>query len=80
LYIVTCEMREEGDYAAFRERLRTLDARQILTHVWALRTTYTAAQLKDLLRGYLATGDSILVAEVGAEWASRRALRSLGEL
>ena len=80
LYLVTCELREMGDYASFRERLRTLDAQQILTHQWALRSTYTAVQLKNLLRQYMAAADSIVIAEVGAEWASRRALRSLGEM
>ncbi len=80
LYLVTCDLAEDADYGSLRERLRALDARQVMGAQWALRSTYTAAQLKDLLRGFLGERDRIMVAEVGAEWASRRALANLGEI
>jgi hypothetical protein len=80
LYLVTCELTETGNYGSLRERLRSLDARQLLAAQWALRSTYTAAEIKSLLREFLGDGDRIVVAEVGAEWASRRALTNLANL
>ena len=80
LYLVTCELLQTGDYASFRARLRTFEANQVLANQWALRSTHTAAQLKDILRQFLHEGDRIVVTEVGAERASRRALANLKEL
>ena len=80
LYLVTCELLQPGDYASFRARLRTFESRQVLANQWALRSTHTAAQLKDILRQFLHEGDRIVVTEVGAERASRRALANLAEL
>jgi hypothetical protein len=80
LYIVTCDLLHDGDYASFRSRLRTFEAHQVLANQWALHSTYTAAQLKDILRQFLHDGDRIVVAEVGAERASRRALCNLSDL
>ncbi len=80
LYLVTCDLTETGDYRSLRERLRSLEARQVLPAQWALRSTYTAAQLKDLLREFMGERDRIVVTEVGAERASRRALIDLAKL
>lgn len=80
LYLVTCELRQSGDYQSLRERLRALDARQILETQWALRSTYTATELRDLLRAFLGDSDRIVVTEVGREWASRKALANIGQL
>jgi len=62
------------------QRLRTLDAKQILDNQWALRSTYTAAELKDIVRRLMDERDRIVVAEIGAEWASRRALVNLAKI
>jgi hypothetical protein len=80
LYLVACDMFHEGDYSSFRARLRTFEAQQVLANQWALRSTHSAAQLKDILREFLHEGDRIVVTEVGAERASRRALCNLREL
>jgi len=80
LYLVTCNLLQAGDYRSLRERLRTLGAKPVLDNQWALRSTYTAAELKELLRQFIDDRDRIVVAEVGAEWASRRALLNLGSL
>lgn len=80
LYLITCDLLEGGDYGSLQERLRALEARQLLERQWALRTTYTASELRNLLRGFLGEQDRIVVTEVGAEWASRRALANLAEL
>jgi hypothetical protein len=80
LYLISCDLLHEGDYASFQARLRTFEARQVLDRQWALHSTHSAAQLKDILRQFLHEGDRIVVTEVGAERASRRALCNLGEL
>ena len=80
LYVVTCDLLHDGDYRSFRERLRTLEARQLLDRQWALRSTYTAAELKELIRQFLHERDRITVTEVGTERASRRALANLAEM
>jgi len=80
LYLVTCDLMQEADYASLQARLRTFEARPVLAHQWALHSTHTAAQLKDILKDYLHAGDRIVVTEVGAERASRRALSNLAEL
>jgi hypothetical protein len=38
LYLVGCDLLAEGDYASFKQRLRTLDAVQVLSNQWALRS------------------------------------------
>jgi hypothetical protein len=80
LYLITCDLVEEGDHRSFRERLRALEARQVLDRQWAVRSTHTAAQLKDILRRFLGDRDRIVVAEVGEERASRRALADLARM
>ena len=80
LYMVTCNLFQPGDYRSLRERLRTLDAKQVLDTQWALRSTYTAAELKEIFRQLIDERDRIVVTEVGAEWASRRALVDIGGL
>jgi hypothetical protein len=80
LYSVTLEFSDPGDYRSLRERLRAFGATQIIAHQWALRTTHSAIELKDILRRFLAENDRIVVAELGAERASRRALVNLADL
>lgn len=80
LYLVACDFVETGDHASFKERLRVLNATQVLANQWALRSHHTAAELKELLRGFLDDKDRILVAEVGEERASRRAMADPAKL
>ena len=80
LYVVTFELLQPVEYSSLKARLRTLGGKQILGNQWALRSTFTAAELKQILREFLDERDRIVVAEVGAEWASRRALANLGEV
>jgi len=79
-YLITCDLLDDGDYASLKARLRTFEARQVLANQWALQSTHTAAQLKEILRQFLNERDRIVVTEVGAERASRRALCNLAEL
>jgi hypothetical protein len=80
LYLISCEFVTSGDYLSFREKLRTMEATEVLTHQWALRTRYSAAELKEMLRQYLDQRDRITVAEIGEERASRRAKADLKHL
>jgi hypothetical protein len=80
LYLISCDLLHEGDYVSFRSRLRTFEARQVLENQWALQSSYSAGQLKEILRQFLHENDRIVVAEVGAERASRRALCNLRDL
>jgi hypothetical protein len=80
LYLVTCDLLQEGDYSSLQERLRTLGATQMLSNQWALRTAHTAAQLKAIVKQLVDDRDRVVVAEVGGEWASRRALANLGDM
>jgi hypothetical protein len=80
LYLVSCDLLHGGDYASFQGRLRTFEAQPVLANQWALHSTHSAAQLKDILRQFLHEGDRIVVAEVGAERASRRALSDLARM
>ena len=80
LYTVTVDLVGSGDYQSLKERLRSLGGTQVITHQWALRTTHTATELKDILREFIDFKDRIVVSEVGAECASRRAMADLGKL
>jgi hypothetical protein len=80
LYLISCDLLEAGDYTSLKARLRTFEARQVLANQWALHSTHSAAQLKEILRQFLHEKDRIVVTEVGAERASRRALCNLAEL
>ncbi len=80
LYLVSCDLLHDGDYASLRARLRTFEAHQVLASQWALHSTHSAAELKEILRQFLHDGDRIVVAEIGAERASRRAMCNLAEL
>ncbi|HJT89321.1 MAG TPA: hypothetical protein VJ732_15745 [Bryobacteraceae bacterium] len=80
LYLVSCDLLHGGDYSSFNARLRTFDATQLLTHQCALHSTYSAVELKEVLRQFLDDRDRIVVTELGAERASRHALGNLAEL
>ena len=57
-----------------------MEATEVLKHQWALRTSFSARQLKEQLRQFLDERDGITVAEVGEEKASRRAKADLTKL
>lgn len=80
LYLVSCDFATSGDYRSLREKLRTLDATEVLASQWALRSAHTARELKDILKQYLDDRDRITVTEVGEERASRRAKSDLSRL
>ncbi len=80
LYVVTFDFLQAADYESLKARLRTMGGRQLLERQWAVRSNSTAVELKRLLKEFVDENDRLVIAEVGAEWASRRALANLGEL
>jgi hypothetical protein len=51
LCLVSCDLREPGcDYASLKEHVRVLNATRVMATAWALRSTRTAAELKDIIR------------------------------
>jgi len=79
LYLVSCDLNPAGGYESLKERMRSLEARQVMQSQWVLRSSLTATELKEVFRQLIDDRDRILVTEVGGEWASRRALVNLGE-
>ena len=79
LYLISCDLMQPDGYESLRERLRSLEARQVLESQWVLRSSFTAAELKEIFRQLMDDRDRIVVTEIGAEWASRRALVNLGD-
>ena len=80
LYVFVCQMFAHHSYPEFDQKLRELKAVPLMHSIWAARTPLTATELKDALRKTLDDSDRILVVEVSAGWASRRAENNLGEL
>jgi hypothetical protein len=78
LYLVTCDLLQPCDYGSLKAKLQTLGARQVLDAQWALRTNYTAAQLKDTLRGSSTRGTGSWSPRSAGKSASRRARVSFG--
>ena len=64
----------------FDQKLRELRAVPLMHSVWAARIVLTAKELKEVLRKTVDDSDKILVVEVSAGWASRRAENNLGDL
>ena len=80
LYVFVCQTFAHHSYPQFDQKLRELKAVPLMHSIWAARTPLTATELKDALRRTLDDSDRILVVEVSAGWASRRAENNLGEL
>ena len=80
LHVFVCQMFAHHSYPDFDQKLRELRAVPLMHSIWATRTMLTATELKDALRETLDDSDKILVVEVSAGWASRRAETNLGNL
>ncbi len=80
LYLVAYDLSLPLPYESLKTRLTTMGAQQLLDRVWAVLMSESADEIKRTLRSFVDDKDRILVAEVGHDWASRRALFRLGEL
>ena len=78
LHVFVCQMFAHHSYPVFDQKLRELRAVPLMHSIWAARTVLTAKELKDALRKTLDDSDRILVVDVCAGWASRRAENNLG--
>ena len=74
LHVFVCQTFAHHSYPEFDQKLRELRAVPLMHSIWAARTVLTAKELKDALRKTLDDSDRILVVEVSAGWASRRAV------
>ena len=79
LHVFVCQTFAHHSYPEFDQKLRELRAIPLMHSIWAARTVLTA-KVKDALRKTLNDSDRILVVEVSAGWASRRAENNLGDL
>jgi hypothetical protein len=77
LYLISLDLQPGRSYPNVHSHLRELRAEQILERQWAVRTTFTATQLRDRFKRFVADDDRITVVEVGEERASRRAMADL---
>jgi len=80
LHVFVCQLFAHHSYPAFDQKLRELRAVPLMHSIWAARSVLTAKELKDVLRETVDDTDKILVVEVSAGWASRRAENNLGDL
>ena len=80
LYLVSFEFTKDRTYPSVESHLRQLKAQQILGDQWAVRTTFSADQLKNRFRQLMDDGDRITVVEVGEERSSRRAMADIRKL
>ena len=80
LHVFVCQLFAHHSYPDFDQKLRELRAVPLMHSIWAARTVLTAKELKDVLRETVDDTDKILVVEVSAGWASRRAENNLGDL
>lgn len=74
LYLVSFELTDGQAHRSVESHLRQLNAEQILRNQWAVRTTFSAEQLRNRFKRFLSDSDRLTVVEVGEERASRRAL------
>jgi hypothetical protein len=80
LHVFVCQLFAHHSHPEFDQKLHELGAVPLMHSIWAARTVLTAKELKEALRKTLDDSDRILVVEVSAGWASRRAENNLGEL
>ncbi len=69
-YVISYDLDKPGqNYERLIARLKEHGAFRVQLSQWALGTTWTAAQLRDDLMGYIDSNDRLLVVQV-AGWAS----------
>ena len=80
LYLLTLELVPDDPYPRLQAWLRSMNAQQILVSQWAIRTVHSAQDIKRMVRQRIHDADRVMVAEVGPDWASRRAMTDLRPL
>lgn len=72
MYIISYDLRigaTPDDYDRIARALEALGARRVLLSDWALRTTYTAVQLRNHFQTFMDANDRLVVVLV-ADWAA----------
>ena len=70
-YLISYDLTLPGqNYGGVIARLKQHGAFSVLRSQWALRTTWTAIQLRDDLKTVADSTDRILIVEVSGQWAS----------
>lgn len=64
-YLISYDLLKPGqNYEALLNALRQAGGHQVLYSAWVLRTTWSAVQLRDLIRRYTDQDDRVLVTEL----------------
>jgi hypothetical protein len=75
-FLISYDLDKPGqNYDKLINRLKEHGAFRVLFSQWALKTTWTAVELRDDLKTYMDSNDRLLVTEV-ASWASWRLMDS----
>lgn len=79
MYVISYDLRlgaTADDYDRMAQALEALGAQRVLLSDWALRTNYTAVQLRDHFRTFMDANDRLVVVLV-ADWASFNAITDM---
>lgn len=71
-YVVSYDLHQAGrDYEKIKKGIEVLgETAKLLESVWLVSHPYSASQIREHLRVFSDSNDSIVVVEVGKDWAS----------
>jgi hypothetical protein len=70
LYLISFDLNRPGqNYSELDAALVRLGARKVLYSQWVTRSTSSAVQLRDYLRGCMDANDRVLVSSLDSAWA-----------
>ncbi len=69
LYSVNYVFNMSNEYAALHDRLESYPHQYVMDSHWLIESTQTAQELSDSLVPFIGSSDSLVVSEVGANWA-----------
>lgn len=80
-FLVSYDLTNPGrDYDSVIAKIKSLGSYDhSLQSVWLLRSTKSAAEIRDAVRSAGDSNDKILVVELGEDWATRKVSRSTPE-
>lgn len=73
LFVISYDLHVRRDYARIIHRLRSTGAVKALESTWLAETNATAAAVRDDLKQYVDSDDTLLILELkpGSGWAAR---------
>jgi hypothetical protein len=71
-YVISYDLHQSGrDYERVRRGIEALsDYVKILESVWLVSHAYSAVQIRDHMRAFMDDNDSVMVLEIGVNWAT----------